>query len=59
MANIKMRGTVLKRRDFTVPMTKEEEKLAKKFHVEEFRNPKNFIVRVNAAIPPSHKMCRE
>lgn len=59
MANTKMRGTVLKRRDFTVPMTKEEEKLAKKFHIDEFRNPKNFIVRVNAAIPLSHKMCQE
>lgn len=59
MMNIKTRGIVIRRKDFTVSMTKEEEKLAKKNGVDEYRIPKTFTARVNAAIPPSHKMCSE
>lgn len=59
MAKIRTRGITIRRIDKTVPMTDEEQKIAKKLGVEEYRKPRWFRVKVNAAIPPSHKMCQE
>lgn len=59
MAKIKTRGITIRRIDKTVPMTEEEQKIAKKLEVEEFRKPRWFRVKVNAAIPLNHKMCQE
>lgn len=50
-----MKGFVIYRRDFTRPMTQEEQQLAKKFHVDEYRIPTPFRLRFIAAIP-GHKM---
>lgn len=48
--NKKFFGIVVKRIDLTIPPTKEEEKLDK-------RIPRTFVVRVNRAIPSTHKLC--
>lgn len=48
--NKKFFGIVIKRVDLTIPPTKEEEKLDK-------RIPRTFVVRVNRAIPSTHKLC--
>jgi len=52
---MKTYGILIKRRDLTVPQTKEEEK--KSHGNPRYRIPKTFICRVNAEIPPSHKLC--
>lgn len=54
----KMRGISIYRKDATVPMTDVEQKMAKKLNVSTFYYPKKFNVRINAAIPYSHKMCK-
>lgn len=53
-----MRGISIYRKDATVPMTDVEQKMAKKLNVSTFYYPKKFNVRINAAIPYSHKMCK-
>lgn len=55
MAKIKTRGITIRRIDKTVPMTEEEQKIAKKLGIEEFRKPRYFRVKINDAIPPTHK----
>ena len=57
MAKIKTRGIIIKRRDLTVPQTKDEEKKAKALNNPNYRTPKQFIVRINAEIPASHRIC--
>ena len=56
---VKTRGIILYRKDFTVPMNKEEEQIAKQKGVEEFHFSRPFSVNVNNAIPPSHRICNE
>lgn len=56
MTKIKMRGAVIYCKDVTVPMTDKEEKKAKELGVKEFRFPKTFRVKINAAFPPSHRI---
>lgn len=46
---MKTYAITIRRKDATVPLTEEEKK--KGFPV------KQFIVRVNAEIPPSHRIC--
>lgn len=53
-----MKGITIYRRDFTRPMTKEEEQLAKKYYVDEFRLSTPFRLTEIAAIP-GHKMIKE
>ena len=53
----KFRGISLRFIDRTVPMTKEEEQIAKKLKVEDFRIPRWFHVRINNSIPPDHRIC--
>jgi hypothetical protein len=53
----KFRGIQLRFLDKTVPMTKEEEQIAKKLKRDDFRIPRWFNVRINNAIPPSHRIC--
>lgn len=48
----KFYGIVIKRKDMTIPQTKEEEKAGT-----DYRIPRSFTVRVNSAIPPTHKLC--
>ena len=54
-----MRGIVIKRKDCTIPMTKEEEQIAKQKDLEEYRIPRQFSVRINNDIPFDHKMFME
>ena len=56
---IKTRGITIRRKDCTIPMTKEEEQIAKQKNIEEYRIPRTFFVRINNEIPPDHKLCRE
>lgn len=56
---VKTRGIVVFRKDYTVPMTKEEEQIAKQKGVEEFHLSKMFSVNVNNAIPFNHRICNE
>lgn len=53
-----MRGISIYRKDATVPMTDNEQKMAKKLNVNSFRYSKLFNVKINAAIPKSHQMCK-
>ena len=59
MSKNKMRGIVIKRKDCTIPMTKEEEQIAKQKDLEEYRIPRQFSVRINNDIPFDHKMFME
>ena len=56
---IKTRGIIIHRKDCTIPMTKEEEQIAKQKNLEEYRIPRVFSVKINNEIPPSHKLCNE
>lgn len=51
-----MSGAIIYRKDATVPMTDKEEKKAKELGVKEFRFPKTFRVKINAAFPSSHRI---
>ena len=53
----KFYGIVIKRKDVTIPQTKEEEKIGKEKGIENFRIPRSFTVRVSRAIPPTHNLC--
>ena len=53
----KFYGIVIKRKDATIPQTKEEEKIGKEIGIENFQIPRSFTVRVNRAIPPTHNLC--
>lgn len=57
MAKIRTYGIVIKRKDMTIPPTKEEEKIGKEKNIENFRIPRSFTVRVNRSIPPTHNLC--
>ena len=56
---VKTNGFYIKRKDLTVPMTKEEEKIAEAKHVDDYRIPRTFRVLVNAAVPFHHRMYTE
>ena len=53
----KFYGIVIKRKDMTIPQTKEEEKIGKEKEIENFRNPRSLTGRGNRVISPTHNLC--